>query len=286
MLFDTHCHLNFKAFDNRIEEVINNAKAIGINQIIVPGTDLETSKKAVEIAEKYDGVYAAVGIHPHHVFELYSKARHRVFSSTSPPKGGSPKSLTQKQVSSLLKLLNNPKVVAVGEVGIDKYDYKKTVYKVYKVHKEFIEMQKMLFKEQIKLAIKYKKALIIHNREAKKDTLEVLSSIYHLGSSIKAVFHCCEPDEELLEFAKNHKMFIGVDGDVVYRKEKQEFIKKVPLEMLVLETDSPYLSPFRKFPNEPKNIKVIAEFVAKLKNVSLKEVEEKTTENARKLFSL
>ena len=213
-------------------------------------------------------------------------------------------------LSEIEKLLSNPKVFAVGEVGLDRHQYQKTKYKDYKVDKEFINLQKELLIEQIKLAQKYKKTLIFHNREAqlrqgfdgqaKKDILEILTSHQPLITNYQSVFHCCEPDLELLEFAKNHKMFIGVDGDVTYWDKKlygfalskQEFIKQVPLEMLVLETDSPFLTPKIDMKrshhsyNEPKNIKIIAEFIAELKNVSVEKVAKITTENAKKLFNI
>jgi len=286
MFFDTHCHLNFQVFAGRVEEVIAEAKKAGVSHIVVPGTDIETSKKAVEIAEKYDGVYAAVGIHPHHVYQINQKRSAESEKIRNQKNSDRSDISDYSGLSEIEKLLISNKVVAVGEVGLDKHEYKKTVYnvhKVYKVHKEFIELQKEFFVEQIKLAHKYKKALIIHNREAKKEILEILT---HHSSLITyhSVFHCCEPDEKLLEFAKKHKMFIGIDGDINYRKDKQEFIKKIPLELLVLETDSPYLSPERKFPNEPKNIKIIAEFIAKLINTSIKRLIKVTTKNARKLF--
>lgn len=271
-MFDTHCHLNFKAFDEKVDEVINEAKKVGVNQIVIPGTDVLTSKKAVEIAEKFEDVYVAVGIHPHHVFEIY-QGKTEKFSLAS-------------DLKNIEDLLKNIKVVAIGEIGIDRHIYQKTKYPDYKIAEEFVDLQKEFFLEQIKLAHKYKKSLIIHNREAKKDVIEVLTNHQSLVTNHSSVFHCCEPDSELLEFAKNHKMFIGVDGDITYHKEKQEFIKTVPLEMLVLETDSPYLSPFRKFPNEPKNIPVIAEFVAKLKGIEVDEVMKQTTENAQTLFKV
>lgn len=288
MLFDTHCHLNFEAFDGRVDEVIQNAKAVGVNQIVIPGTDLPTSKKAIEIAEKYEGVYVAVGIHPHHVFEIYSESLKPFFSTATPQRG--PLAIVSKKVSSLSSLIAHPKVVAIGEVGIDRHIYQKTKYPDYKIAEEFVELQKFFLIEQIKLASKYKKSLILHNREAKKDIIEVLTNHQSLVTSHSSVFHCCEPDPELLEFAKQHKMFIGVDGDITYYKEKQEWIKTVPLEMLVLETDSPFLNPEPNrskeggTKNEPKNIKIIAEFVAKLKKISVDEVAKQTTENARRLF--
>jgi TatD DNase family protein len=280
MLFDTHCHLNFGAFDGKVEEIVGRAKQAGVNQIIIPGTDVPTSEKAIAIAEKFEGVYVAVGIHPHHVYEIYKKARDRKFFDG--------KQQTAKNfVPSLSKLLTNPKVVAIGEVGIDRHIYQKTKYPDYKIEEEFVELQKIFLKEQIKLAIKYGKSLILHNREAKKDMLEILTEP-SVAKALegKAVFHCCEPDLELLEFAKKHKMFLGVDGDIAYNKEKQEWIKMVPLEMLVLETDSPFLSPDKKFPNEPKNIKIIAQYIAKLLNCSIDKLSKQTTENARRLFKV
>jgi TatD DNase family protein len=279
MFFDTHCHLNFKAFDGRVDEVLRAAKEIGVDKIIIPGTDIETSKKAIKIAEKRTGVYAAIGIHPHHVYEFLI----------------GPKRLSQKQESSLFlsqelkkieNLLSNKKVVAIGEVGLDRHIYDKTKYYDYKIDEEFIELQKIFLKEQIKLAVEYDKSLILHNREAKKDMFEALNEVWDKKLEGQTVFHCCEPSKKLLEFAVDKKMFIGVDGDLIYYKEKQQFIKEVPLEMLVLETDAPFLSPTRQFPNEPKNILLIAECVAKLKNLSIEEVAQKTTENAKKLFRL
>lgn len=304
-MFDTHCHLNFQVFAGRVDEIIKSANDSGVNNIVIPGTNLETSKRAVEIAggfssERSRGIYAAVGIHPHHVFELLKESAagqflsHKSFISASRNSLESEKNVFASNLKAIENLLKNKKVVAVGEIGIDCHLYRKTKYKDYKIDEKFVELQKELFIKQIKLAYKYKKALIIHNREAKKEVLQILTNHQSLIANFSSIFHCCEPDLELLDFAKKHKMFIGVDGDVVYWKEKlfgfaqskQEFIKKVPLKMLVLETDSPYLSPFRKFPNEPKNITYIAEFVAKLKNISLRKVKEKTTENAKKLFKL
>jgi len=295
MLFDTHCHLNFKAFDGRVEEVVDNAKKVGVNNIIVPGTDVESSRKAVEIAEKYQGVYAAVGIHPHHVYQYLKDSESKFLSHESLPSEseGSRKrknfssSSFEQDIIEIEKLLKNSKVVAVGEIGIDKHYYQKTKYKNYQVNPELVEGQKDLFTEQIKLAIKYKKALIIHNREAKKEVLKVLSEpTFAKALAGKAVFHCCEPDEELLEFAKKNKIYIGTDGDITYRKDKQEFIKEISLDMLVLETDSPFLAPDKKFPNEPKNIPLIAGFIAQLLHCPIDKLAKQTTENARRLFSI
>jgi len=308
MLFDTHCHLNFEAFNGRVERVISEAKKVGVNQIVIPGTDFETSKKAIKIAEKYEGIY-----------EIYSESsipkffigkqqteKNLISSLSKIQKQKSLHNLNIKKFSfasdldKIKNLLKNKKVVAIGEVGIDRHIYQKTKYPDYKIEEEFVDLQKKFFLEQVKLAYKYKKALIIHNREAKKEVLDILTTNYQLLTTHSAVFHCCEPDPELLEFAKKHRMFIGVDGDVTYWDKKlygfalskQEFIKQVPLEMLVLETDSPFLTPKIDMKrshhsyNEPKNIKIIAEFIAELKNVSVEKVAKITTENAKKLFNI
>ncbi len=304
-MFDTHCHLNFSSFKKNLDEVIEKAKKTGVDQIVVPGTDISSSKKAVEIANKYEGIYATVGIHPHHIYEFYRDSS-QIFSPTfdkstvgkrdqqllRPSKlevrsGDSRKNLD----SSLTLLLRNKKVVAIGEVGLDRHIYKNTKYENYQVDSKFIGLQIELFKLQVQLAIEYDKSLIIHNRETIAELLKALNEVWDENLSGKTVFHCCEPDEDLLRYAKEHKMFIGVDGDITYRKDKQEFIKRVPLSMLVLETDSPFLLPEplrtqKKYPNEPKNILLIAEFIAKLQGVSVEYINEVTTGNANMLFQL
>lgn len=266
-MFDTHCHLNFHVFEKNVEQVIKSAEDQGISFIVVPGTDIKTSEKAINLAKKYKNLYAAVGIHPHHLFEIYQKK------------------VNQSLLKKVEELLTRDKVVAVGEIGIDRHLYKKTRHQNYQVDEGFIDLQKDFFIAQIKLGKKYQKSVIIHNREAKKDLFEVLEK-EKKGLEKKAVFHCCEPDLELLEYAKKNQFFIGVDGDLIYSPEKQAFIKKVPLEMLVLETDAPFLSPFKIFPNQPKNLQVISEFVAQLKNVSQEKVKNQTTINGKILFQL
>lgn len=277
-MFDTHCHLNFKAFEGRVEEVINNAKKAGISLIVVPGTDIETSQKSVQIAGRFQNIYAAVGIHPHHIFEFRFKNQELGM---------------KEEINKIEALLSHTKVVAVGEVGIDRHYYNKTKYPSYQIGESFMELQKEFLQEQINLALKHNKSIIFHNREAKKDFLDVLSKNWDKGLEGRAVFHCCEPDQELLVFAKQHKLFIGVDGDITFRSDKQEFIKSVPLEMLVLETDSPFLLPIQlrenkgKRPvNEPKNLKLIASFIAEILGITVETLEKNTEENSRKLFQI
>ncbi len=274
-MFDTHCHLNFKRYKKNLPEVISNAHDSGVSLIVIPGTDVNTSKKAVEIALEHDWIYASVGIHPHHVYNLLKRDDITV----------------ESELAQIEALLQSPRVVAVGEVGMDKHVYEETVYQEYNVSQEFIAVQKKLLELQMHLAVKYQKSLILHNREAKEDLLPLLEEKWDQALEWRTVFHCCEPDHELLEFAKKHKMFIGVDGDVTYDAEKQRFVEVVPLEMLVIETDSPYILPEpllskKQYPNEPKNIRYTAEKVASIKGVTKEVLIQKTTANGKRLFDL
>ena len=281
-MFDTHCHLNFKAFKKILPDVIHRANQAGITHIVIPGTDVPTSKRAVEIAHVNKGIYAAVGIHPHHVYQYLTIEQNSNYSRQE---------LIETDLIEIEKLVQDDNIVAVGEVGMDRHIYENTKYEAYAMNDDFIILQREILEKHIQLAKKYNKSLILHNREAKKELLNVLVASWDQVLEGRAVFHCCEPDEELLDFAKNHKMFIGVDGDITYYSEKQEFIKKVALEMLVLETDTPYLLPEplkseKKYPNEPANIPVFVEMIAKLKGITAKELIMTTTENGKRLFGL
>ncbi|MGI6278428.1 MAG: TatD family hydrolase [Patescibacteria group bacterium] len=264
-MFDTHCHLNFAVFKNQEREIINRASKAGINYFLVPGSNMTTSQKALQLAKKYKNVFAAIGIHPHH-------AQSKI------------------DLEKLEDLIKKTKTTAVGEIGLDYHQYQNTKYENYQINGQFKKNQQALFIKQIKLAQKYQKPIIFHNREAKEDMLAIIKKHWHKGFEGRAVFHCCEPDEELLTFAQKHQIFIGVDGDITYWNKKARFIKTVPLEMLVLETDSPYLTPEpikkeKPFPNEPRNLKYIAEFAAKIKNLPLRTIAKQTTTNAKQIFS-
>jgi len=299
-MFDTHCHLNFKSFKKNLPEIISNAQTVGVTHIVIPGTDVQSSQSAIEIASKHEGLYAAVGIHPHHVYEFchperlvegsVSQLADRDSSTEFTLSGIEGLGMTD-QITEIAKLLTEPKVMAVGEIGMDRHVYEKTKYADYSVNEEFITLQKELFVKQVELAIKHKKSLIIHNREAKNDLLPALTKSWDKALEGKTVFHCCEPDEELLAYAKAHKMFIGVDGDITYRKDKQDFIKSVPIEMLVVETDAPFLLPEplrteKKYPNNPSNIPLILAYIAGIINIDTEELGEITSENAKRLFDI
>lgn len=271
---DTHCHLNFKRFKKDREDVILRSKTAGIAGFIVPGTDLPLSEMAVEIAAHHEGVYAAIGIHPHHTFNIQTATNSLAVD-----------------IDALRKLVVHPKVVAIGEVGLDKHEYEDTKYPEYHISEAFMNAQIEYFIAQLTLAKTHGKALIIHNRETKKELLDILRSEWDESMRFHTVFHCCEPDRELLSFAQAHDIYIGVDGDVTYGGEKASFAKEIPLEMLVLETDSPFLLPEplktqKLYPNIPANIPLIAQYIADSKGVSVEEVAKTTTHNAKKLFSL
>lgn len=283
-MFDTHCHLNFKRYKNNLPEVIARAQDGGVELMVVPGTDVKSSIKACEIARENIGIYAAVGIHPHHAY-------HYLKQKNNPQIEQDIEAQMHEDLKIIEKLLAEKHVVAVGEVGMDRHTYEETVYAEYSVSEDFLRTQRELLKLQIELAIKHKKSLVIHNREAKQDLLALLSRVWDDSLVGRAVFHCCEADYDLLTFAKDHKIYIGVDGDVTYDEEKQLFIQNVPFEMLVIETDSPYILPEplkseRKYPNEPVNVHLVAKKVADVKDVSIDRVMEQTTINGKRLFNI
>ena len=285
-MFDTHAHLNFKALQDEVEDIIARSKEAGVHTITVPGTDNKSSVRAVEIAQQNEGIYAAVGIHPHHVFEEIKR-----FGLTID---------YIKRLSVIISLLTKAKVVAVGEVGLDRHIYKNTKYSNYQINEEFMMVQKEFFSRQIRLALEFQKSLIIHNRETEDEILEILEAKWDPFFTKRVVIHCCEPSRKILLFAIKKKVFIGIDGDITYNPIKQMFIKYVPPELLVLETDSPFLLPEplrseKKFPpgralwaapNTPANLPLIAQFVADIRGEKLEELAKQTTENARTLFSI
>lgn len=277
---DTHCHLNFKRFNKTREQVITEAHKNGVQSFIVPGTDIISSQKAAELAFQNTTIYAAVGIHPHHTIEKLN-SKNKI----------SKKDLVELDIQKLKELVIQPKVVAVGEIGLDRHVYEDTKYSNYQISDTFMELQKEYFIAQIRLAKQYKKALIIHNRETKKELLSILAGEWHENMRFRTVFHCCEPDDELLEYAKAHDVFIGVDGDVTYGGEKAAFARKIPLDMLVLETDAPFLLPEplrtqKLYPNTPSTIPLIARCIADIKGVPIEEVAKASTRNAKRLFNL
>ena len=251
MLVDTHCHLDML---KDIEGALTRAKKEGVEKVITIGIDLPSSEKAVELAHKYDNVWAAVGIHPHEA-----------------------NSFNEDVYTALVQLAKEAKVVAIGEIGLDFYR------NLSPKEKQFIA-----FRKQIKLAQDLKKPIIIHCREAIAETWQILKETDAFACG--GVWHCFPGDVELAERCIKERFFISIPGIVTFPKAErlQEVVKKIDLEWLVLETDAPFLAPVPKRgkPNEPAFLRYTAEKIAELKKCSLEKVAKVTTKNAMTIFGL
>jgi TatD DNase family protein len=269
MLIDTHCHLNFKVFKNDWRAVIGRAQKAGVRKMVVVGTDLESSRRAVEIANGVKGVYATVGLHPHHCRGLKSRL---------------------ENIKGQLKILaKNKKVVAIGECGLDYHVYKQSEYKDVRLTTELKNLQKRAWGMQIQLAKELNLPMVIHNRRADEELLDTLEHFCKDdGKYPKGVFHCISGSKKYLARVLKMGFYVGVDGNVTYSQGVQELAKEIPVERLVIETDSPFLTPkpYRGLRNEPKNVKIVTEFLGKLKKLTFDQIEASTTRNAEAVFKL
>ncbi len=300
MFIDTHCHLNFKVFRSQLPAVLERAQKVGVKQMIVVGSQLKNSQRAVEQAQANEAIFAAVGVHPHHVWDYLEKAKSQAKIA------GQTLETVMNEVMELVgveldSLVQQPKVVAVGEIGLDYHQFDQTQYEDKAITPEYQLWQERFFILQAKTASEANKAIIIHNREAVDHLLSLLNKHAYLFQNTKIVFHCCEAEPQLLAYAIERHQFIGVDGDVTFDQTKQDFIKQVPLENLVLETDAPYITPepdksyfaehkaelsYKERVCEPRHVAVIAQHIAELKNVTVEVVADQTTKNAHQLFTL
>jgi len=269
MLVDTHCHLNFQAFETDLDSVVQAAAKAGVKQIIIPGSDLTNSQKAIAIAQKYPRIYAAVGIHPHHV-------KNPSFQSNDWP---------AKIKADLRQLAQQPKVVAIGETGLDYYEYQLSKYPDNKITPAIKEKQKELFKIHLEIARQLQLPVIIHNREAHQDMLTLLDSDL---KDLTGVFHCFSGDQEFLEAVLKQGFYAGIDGNLTYSKSVLKNAKRIPLDRLLLETDAPFLTPkpFQNERNQPKNVKIIAQYLANKLKIPVEKISQQTTANAQRLFKL
>ena len=255
MIFDTHCHLNSEELYPRIDEVMESAKKVGVNKFLVVGWDIKSSLLAIELAEKYEEIYAAIGIHPCDI-----------------------DGVADEEYDNLMKKLNHPKVVAVGEIGLD-YHWVKDP--------EQREKQKKWFIKQINTANLNKKPISIHNRDAFADCLEILREHKPLYGG---VMHCYSGSAEALPEVLSLGLYIGLGGPLTFTNAKtpKEVCEKIPLDKLVVETDCPYLSPhpLRGTVNEPKNIALVVDEVARLKEESKKHILDVLYKNSHQLFGI
>lgn len=278
-IIDTHSHVNFNAFKEDADEVVTRTLAENIWMINV-GTKYETSKSAVDMAEKYqEGVFAAVGLHPMYAAAEFIKLR------TDPDEG---EFLIKEQTfdkERYKELAQSNRVVAIGEIGLDYYYKPKTASKL----QQFKEKQKRIFLEQLGLAKELNLPVILHCRVAHDDVIKILSD-YQLQTTnyqLRGVIHCFTGT---LEQAKKYVamgFYIGING-IIFKFNIDDVIREISLESILVETDCPYLTPpmIESKRNEPIFIKHTIQKIADLKGVSFDEVCEKTTENAKSLFNL
>jgi TatD DNase family protein len=253
-VIDTHCHLDMLHSGTDLAETISRAASLGVSPIITIGIDLESSKKAVEIAALYDDVYATVGIHPHNV-----------------------STLEDSSYAELEQLCKNSKVVAYGEIGLD------FVKKYAEPHEQLDH-----YGRQVRFAKKTGLPLVIHDREAHSEILGILKQEAPFPEA--GIMHCFSGNWQLATKVLDLGFLISIPGVVTFKKADalQEVVRKAPLNRLVLETDAPFLAPdpYRGRPNIPEYLLYTAQKVADLRGVSLEEVARATSENARNLFHL
>jgi TatD DNase family protein len=249
MIIDTHIHLYDDVYTDKLDEVIREAIDNDIGKMIVVGFDKESSYKAVQMANDYEFIYAAVGVHPTEVKKI-------------------------SDFSWINELAKDPRVVAIGEIGLDYY-----------WDSSYKELQKTQFIKQIEIARNLNLPIIVHSREAQEDTYDILKENQTLG-----VLHCYAYDVSLAKKFVSMGYYLGIGGVVTFKNSKniKEVVKEIDLEFLVSETDGPYLapSPFRGKVNQPKYLINIVEEIANLKEKDLEFVKDKLARNANKLFNL
>lgn len=249
-LIDSHSHLDFEEFDKDRELVIQRAFDSGVKMIINIGTGLESSKKSVALAEKYKNIYATVSLHPIDV------------------------DTEEFNESAFLELARHPKVVAIGETGLDYY------------HSSDKDKQKQVFQKLVQIAVEIEKPIIIHSRDADEDILLLLEEM-ELPKS-RGVIHCFGRDYEMAKKFLALGFLVSYTGNITYNLERQGSVKEVPLGKIMVETDCPFLTPtpFRGQRNEPSYVKYVAEKIAAIKGLNFEEVAEQTSRNCVKLFNL
>ena len=255
-LFDSHSHYNDEKFDIDREQIIKETLENGVSNFIVAGYNINSSKKAIQIAEKYEEIFATTGISPNDVEDI--------------------KNNINENISQIEEIAKNKKVVAIGEIGLDYY-----------WNKDNKELQKEVFIKQIQLANKLDLPIVIHTRDAFIDTIEILKQN---NVNKKGIFHCCPLNQELIKEAVKLGYYISLSGVITFKNAKnvEEILSLIPEDKLLIETDSPYLSPepFRGTRNDSINVKYMAEKIAKLKGKTIEEIAEITSKNAKEVFEI
>ena len=253
MIFDTHAHYDDRQFEEDRAELLGSMQEQGVGMIVDAGSDIASWDKIGQLTEQYSFIYGAIGVHPDEVGEL-----------------------DEEKMQRMEKLLSGEKMVAVGEIGLDYY-----------WDKEKRDLQKKWFIRQLELARQLDLPVIIHSREAAADTMEIMKQY---AGELSGVIHCFSYSPEQAKEYVKMGFYLGIGGVVTFKNAKKlkEVVQEIPLESLVLETDSPYLAPVphRGKRNNSQNLVYVAEEIAVLKGVSYEEVVRQTTENAKKLYRL
>jgi TatD DNase family protein len=263
-MIDAHCHIQFRSFDNDFDKVVKHAFNAGVTRIINTGTKIDSSQKAIGYANVYSEMYAVIGIHPHHADKLESD-----------------------WISKLKEMTKNPKVVGIGEIGLDYFNYKSNGITDPK-------LQKKVFIQQLKLAHKLHLPLQIHNRQAGEEIIQILQNHRNLLENPPGMFHCFAGSTKVLDLALQMGFYIGIDGNVTYKGlapgetvNLKDIVKYVPLDRLVVETDSPFLAPvpFRGERNQPAHVIITGRYIAGLKEIPFAQLVEQTTKNVYNIFT-
>lgn len=264
-MIDAHCHLNFHSFENDYDSVIKEAKNAGIHIIINAGTQISSSKWAVELSESHENLYAVIAVHPHHADKIEND-----------------------WLNELGKLALHPKVVGIGECGMDYFKYKSNGI-------VDPELQKRVFIQQLELAHTLHLPLQVHSRsdKARQEIISILRSHKNLLQDPPGMFHCMAGSIESLRQVLEMGFYLGFDGNITYKNpppdeplELSELVAHAPLDRIMIETDSPYLTPlpYRGIRNEPKYAIITGKYIAKLKNISFDKVVEQTDKNVYTVF--
>lgn len=251
MFIDSHCHINFPELAEKLDEILAKMRDNTVTDALCVSVNLENFPQILLLAEQYEHIFASIGVHPDHE------------SDTEP---------TQAQ---LVKLAQHPKIVAIGETGLDYYRLKGD-----------LEWQRTRFRTHIRAARECGKPLIVHTRDAPQDTLRIMAE--EGASEIGGVMHCFTESMEVAEAAIDMNFYISFSGIVTFKNaiSLKDVARRIPLERMLIETDSPYLAPvpFRGKLNQPAYVKYVAEEIAQLRGIPLAEVGRVTTENFRRLF--
>ena len=254
MIIDTHAHIDFEEYTQKFDEMLECASVNNVDKIIIPAVEPSTFERVLQTANRSEKLFCAMGVHP-------SEA----------------KTYNDEVEQLIIEYAKNPKVIAIGECGLDYY-----------WDKSFNDIQKEVFKRQIVLANELNKTLIVHDREAHLDTLSILKET--VSKSTPVVMHCFSGSYEFGMDCIRQGCYLAFGGVSTFKNAKKahEVIEKMPLEYLLLETDSPYLTPepFRGKENQPAYLKYVVERIAQLRNITVQEVEDITTQNAKRAFNI